>query len=169
MDEHRLGLKPILRRVWARRGERPVAVVRPRYQWLWLYSFTRPATGETWWLVLPRVSVAAMTVALAEFAQAMEVGTTKRGALVLDQAGGQTSGKMAVPEGISLMPLPAYSPELQPVERVWGLVDSAVANRTWEDIEALEDAVVQRCRVIRERLRDVVHGATRYHWWPSFA
>ena len=60
MDEHRLGLKPILRRVWARRGHRPVVAVRPRYQWLWVYAFVRPATGETWWLILPRVNVAAM-------------------------------------------------------------------------------------------------------------
>ena len=34
MDEHRVGLQPILRRVWARKGERPQASVRPRYDWL---------------------------------------------------------------------------------------------------------------------------------------
>jgi hypothetical protein len=34
MDEHRVGLNPILRRVWRRKGSRPVAVVQPRYQWL---------------------------------------------------------------------------------------------------------------------------------------
>src|SRR5260221_14173789 len=36
-DEHRIGLKPILRRVWARKGTRVRAVVRPRYQWMYLY------------------------------------------------------------------------------------------------------------------------------------
>ncbi len=35
-DEHRIGLKPILRRVWARKGTRVRAVVRPRYQWMYL-------------------------------------------------------------------------------------------------------------------------------------
>jgi hypothetical protein len=37
-DEHRIGLKPILRRVWVRKGSRLRAVVRPRYQWMYLYS-----------------------------------------------------------------------------------------------------------------------------------
>lgn len=99
MDEHRVGLKPILRRVWARRGRRPVAMVRPRYQWLWVYGFVCPATGDTWWLVLPRVNVATMSRALAEFAQAMGAGESQRIMLVLDQAGWHMSGKVTIPEG----------------------------------------------------------------------
>jgi hypothetical protein len=47
MDEHRIGLKPILRRVWARRGRRPRAVVRPRYQWMWVIGFVHPESGRT--------------------------------------------------------------------------------------------------------------------------
>jgi hypothetical protein len=49
MDEHRVGLRPILRRVWAARGQRPVAIVRPRYEWTYVYAFVRPATGEAYW------------------------------------------------------------------------------------------------------------------------
>ncbi len=174
MDEHRLGLKPILRRVWARRGHRPVAVVRPRYEWLWVYAFVRPGTGAGalwagWWLVLPRVDTDTMSRALAEFARAMGAGSTKQIVLVLDQAGWHTSGKVAVPHGVTLVPLPSRSPELQPAERLWGLVDCAVANRAWESIAALEEAVVRRCQVVREGLRDHVRCLTRYHWWPTFA
>src|SRR3982751_3876788 len=43
-DEHRLGLKPVLRRQWAPRGQRPGAVGHPRYEWLYLYGFVPPAT-----------------------------------------------------------------------------------------------------------------------------
>lgn len=169
MDEHRIGLKPILRRVWARRGKRPIAVVRPRYQWLWLYSFVRPRTGESWWLLLPRVSVAAMTAALAAFAQAVGAGRTKRIVLVLDRAGWHRSARVTIPDGVTLEALPAYSPELQPVERVWSLIDSAVANRLWETIEALEEAVIRRCGIVREQLSELVRRMTCYRWWPSFA
>jgi hypothetical protein len=35
-DEHRLGLLPIVRRVWAPRGQRPMAWVQRRYQWLYV-------------------------------------------------------------------------------------------------------------------------------------
>lgn len=37
-----IGLKPILRRVWARRGKRPPVLVRPRYEWLYLCAFVCP-------------------------------------------------------------------------------------------------------------------------------
>src|SRR6202008_5023203 len=46
MHEHRVGLIPILRRVWAPRGRRPRAVVRPRYEWLYLVAFVHPESGR---------------------------------------------------------------------------------------------------------------------------
>ena len=49
MDEHRIGLKPIHRRVWAPIGERPVALGHHRYEWLYVTAFVAPATGETVW------------------------------------------------------------------------------------------------------------------------
>src|SRR3954452_6785130 len=41
-DEHRLGLRPVLRRQWAPEGQRPIAVGRHRYEWLYLYRFLPP-------------------------------------------------------------------------------------------------------------------------------
>ena len=46
-DEHRLGLKPVLREVWVPQGEQPIANVNWRFQWLWLYGFVHPQSGET--------------------------------------------------------------------------------------------------------------------------
>src|SRR3712207_7342258 len=51
-DEHRLGLKPIIRKVWSPIGERPSVKVHQRYEWTYLYSFVRPKTGEAHWLIL---------------------------------------------------------------------------------------------------------------------
>jgi hypothetical protein len=168
MDEHRVGLKPILRRVWARQGKRPVVPVRPRYQWLWLYSFVRPSTGESRWLILPRVDTAAMSVALTEFAATVGAGADKQVVLVLDRAGWHMSGKVTVPAGLSLAFLPARSPELQPAERLWVLTDEAVANRVFATLDALEEALVARCRTLREQ-RAAIQRLTCYHWWPRFA
>jgi DDE superfamily endonuclease len=169
MDEHRLGLKPVLRRVWARRGRRPVVRVRPRYEWTWVYGFVEPTTGRTWWLILPRVNVEAFNRALAEFAAARGVGRERRVVLVLDQAGWHTSKKVVVPPGMTLVFLPARSPELQPAERLWTLVDEAVANRTFATLAALEEALVRRCRVLQAQEQVLIHGATCYHWWPQAA
>jgi hypothetical protein len=48
MDEHRLNLKPLLRKVWCRHRQRPIVPVQPRYQWLYLYGFVRPTSGATY-------------------------------------------------------------------------------------------------------------------------
>ncbi len=68
-DETRLGLLPVHRRVWAKQGERPIAPVCPAYKWLYGFGFVRPQTGETYWLLMPSVSVEVMNLALAEFAR----------------------------------------------------------------------------------------------------
>jgi hypothetical protein len=52
-DEHRLGLKPIIRKVWSPIGERPSVKVHQRYEWTYLYAFARPNSGEVQWLILP--------------------------------------------------------------------------------------------------------------------
>jgi transposase len=64
--------------------------------------------------------------------------------LVLDQAGWHTTKDLALPDGLPLAYLPLYSPELQPAERLWGLVDVPVANRTFADLDALEATLVRR-------------------------
>ena len=164
-DEHRLGLLPVVRRVWAPVGRRPTAHVRRRYEWLYVYAFARPSTGRSWWCLLPTVSAEAFGLALAEFARDEEIGPARRAVLALDGAGWHLAKDLAVPEGIHLAFLPAASPELQPAERLWPLVDEAVANRAFADLGELEAALVQRCREL-EADRRTVKAHTRFHWWP---
>jgi transposase len=165
VDEHRLGLLPVVRRVWAPKGRRPLASVRRRYEWLYVYGFVRPRTGGTWWCLLPTVSVEAMNLALAAFARDEGIGPAKRAVLALDNAGWHTSGKLALPPGVHLAFLPPYSPELQPAERLWGPVDEPVANRTFATLAELADVLAERCRGL-ERRRAEIKSRCRYHWWP---
>lgn len=166
MDEHRLGLLPVLRRVWAPRGQRPIAWVRRRYQWLYVFGFVRPRTGQSWWALVPTVNTQVMRTVLAAFAADAGIDAAHRAVLGLDGAGWHTSGKLDVPEGIDLVFLPPASPELQPAERLWPLVDEPVANRTFADLDDLEAVLVRRCQVLagaRPRLK----AHTRYHWWAK--
>jgi hypothetical protein len=49
-DAHRIGVLPVLRRVWAPRGQRPIARVRRRSQWRSVSGFVCPSTGQRgWW------------------------------------------------------------------------------------------------------------------------
>ncbi len=88
--------------------------MRPQYEWVWVYGFVRPRTGDTEWLLLPRVNKELMGLALEHFARAVGAGPTKQVIVLLDRAGWHTSDKVVIPEGIHLEFLPAYSPELQP-------------------------------------------------------
>jgi transposase len=69
-----------------------------------------------------------------------------------------------VPEGIHLEFLPSHSPELQPSERLWPLSIEGVANRHFEEIEAL----VERCRALCEQ-PELIRSYIRYHWWSEAA
>lgn len=165
-DEARLGLKPIVRKVWAVRGQRPTTLGHTRYEWLYVYGFVRPATGQTYWLLLPTVNTAAMNVALAEFGRDVGAGTDKHILLVLDNAGWHASKDLVVPAGIELVYLPPATPELQPAERLWPFVREAVANRAFATLDHLQDALVERCMQLAAQTA-VIHGATKYHWFPS--
>ncbi len=86
-DEARLGLKPVMRRVWAPVGERPTARVKRGYKWTYLYGFVRPESGEVFWLILPTVNTELFSMALNEFAKEVGAGEGKHVLLVLDKAG----------------------------------------------------------------------------------
>ncbi len=107
-------------------------------------------------------------MALEHFAREVGAGTKKRVLLVLDQAGWHTSKELKVPEGIHLEFLPSRSPELQPAERLWPLSNEGVANRHFEEIEGLEEALVERC-VSLSGQTELIRSYTRYHWWPKVA
>jgi len=61
-DEHRLGLKPVTRRVWAPVGERPIAPGHHRFDWLYVTAFVSPASGETFWYVHDGVGTVRISV-----------------------------------------------------------------------------------------------------------
>ncbi len=164
-DQHRVGLKPILRRVWVRKGSRPRVTVQHRFQWLYVYSFVHPTSGQTEWLLLPTVTTEVFTIALAHFAQAVGAGPARRILLVLDRAGWHTSPHLVVPEGIHLLFLPPYSPELQPCERLWPLTNEGVANTSFRTLDDLEAAQIQRCVVLQDQ-PEVIRSLTHFHWWP---
>ena len=80
-----------------------------------------------------------------------------------DNAGWHRSKKGEVPEGIMIEFLPPYSPELQPVERLWLLVDQPLINRHFETINEIEDILAERCCVL-SKMKNEVSNLTNYHW-----
>src|SRR3954471_14499729 len=113
-DEHRVGLKPILRRVWAPRGERPRAPGHHRFEWLYVIAFVQPGSGEVFWYLANGVSKPFFEALLALFAREAGAGRDRIIVLVLDNAGWHTEPGPAVPEGVQLVHLPPPPPRPQP-------------------------------------------------------
>jgi len=99
-----------------------------------------PARGTGAALVLPYVNAYAMTLHLAEISQSVMPGA--HAVITVDGAGWHQQGdKLKIPANISLLPLPPYSPELNPQENVWQyLRQNYLAHRVFDDYEAIVDA-----------------------------
>ena len=129
MDEHRIGLKPITRGVWAPIGERPIALGHHRFEWLYVTGFVEPTSGRTVWNVSNAVCKEMFELILADFAKAVGAGAKKRIVLQLDNAGWHSPKNLAAPDGIRLVFQPAHSPELQPAD----LAGVRLAKRGWAE------------------------------------
>ena len=148
--------------MWALKGQRPTALGHHRFQWLYVTAFVGPATGETVWYLSNGVSKPLFAGLLDAFAKAVGAGPTKRVVLLLDNAGFYTRPHLAVPDGIRLVYLPPYSPELQPAETLWPLVDEPIVNRLVPTLDDLVNTIGARCCHLAERdLRPrSAHGPT---------
>lgn len=166
VDEHRVGLKPLLRRVWAPIGQRPVVVVRHRFVWRYVVGFVHPASGRTLFHLATSVSIPLFEAELAAFARAVGAGPRKQIVLVLDRAGWHTSRQLRVPDHVHLLFLPPYSPELQPAEHLWPLTNKALVNRPFASIEDLEEAQLAQCAALQQQPA-LIRSTTRFHWWPK--
>ncbi len=96
---------------------RPPGLADKRFESLYLFAACRPGTDQAFALASPEATTAATGLFLAAFAEQLAPGT--HAVLVLGRAGWHGSGRLVVPETVTLLPLPACSPELDPVERVW--------------------------------------------------
>jgi hypothetical protein len=138
-DEARVGQKGRTCHRWYQRGTRPPGLADKRFESLYLFAACRPGTDQAFALALPEATLATMNLFLASLAQQLEPGT--HAVLVLDQAGWHGSPRLAVPDNITLLPLPAYSPELNPVERAWlYLRERFLSHRVLADYDAVLDA-----------------------------
>ncbi len=115
-DEARVGQKNKITRRWAKRGTRPSAPHDQRTKSAYIFGAICPALGKGAGLVLPVCNTDAMNLHLAEIARTVAPGA--HAVLLMDQAGWHMTAALIIPENISIIPLPAKCPELNPVENI---------------------------------------------------
>ncbi len=155
MDEARFGQKGRVCHRWFTRGQRPPGLCDQRYTWTHLFAAIQPATGEGFALVLPQVSTTAMNTFLGEFAAML--AEDEHAVMVLDRAGWHRARKLVVPSNITLVWLPPYSPQLDPVERVWlFLRQRHLSQRLLNSYDAIVEALCRAWNALtKERLQSL--------------
>jgi transposase len=149
-DEARFGQKGTITRVWARRGSRPRAVRQTGFTSLYVLAAVCAATGAVSALIMPAWNTAVVNLFLEQFSRELPAGV--HAVLIWDGAGFHTGAELVVPSNVSLIQLPPYSPELNPVENLWHYLRAHHwSNRAYRDYDALqEEAVRSLCAVCED-------------------
>lgn len=128
-----------------------------KYEWLYVIGAVCPQTGETIGLLSPIINSEMVNVFLNQFIA--QVSQDVHVLLLWDRAGFHTSKKLTIPGNVTIVPLPPYSPELNPVENLWHYLRSHYwANRTYADYDDLRHAAVdawQRAALDKEIVKSV--------------
>jgi len=160
-DEARFGTQGTITRVWARRGSRPRAVRQNGREWLYVLMAVCAATGAASALIMPELNTAVVNLFLEQFSRDLPAGV--HAVLIWDGAGFHTGKDLVVPGNVSLIQLPPYSPELNPVENLWHYLRAHHwSNCEYHGYEGLkQEAVRSVCAVCEdaEKLKTIGNAA----------
>lgn len=138
-DEMRYGLHPLVRRMWSLVGHRVIAPVNRRFKWGYLFGAVSIEGGHSEFLYADGLSKG-MDAAFIK--QISESDPDKDHIIIGDGAGfhhkeNQENGN-AVPGNVHIITLPPYSPELNPIEKLWDIVKDGICTVNWPSLSALE-------------------------------
>lgn len=141
LDEHRYGLLPVIRRCWGLRSVRVHAPYATRYKWGYLHEAMEVDGANAMELLFtPSIDQDVHVLFLQQISQTEPQAVH---VIIQDQAGFHVrAADSRVPANVRLMPLPPYSPELNPVEKLGDLVKDQICNRLYPSLRKLEDRIL---------------------------
>lgn len=140
-DEARFGRISDGRRCWCPKPTRPVCPTTVCHENIYAYGAVSILDGQLDSLILPKVNTTCMQIFLDEIAKRY---SDERIVMVLDGAGWHKAHDLKIPENMKFLPLPPYSPELNPVENIWEeLREKNFHNRVFANLDALEEQLFQ--------------------------
>jgi len=159
-DEARFGTQGTITRVWAPKGSRPRAVRQNGREWLYVLMAVCAATGEASALIMPELNTAVINLFLEQLSHDLPAGV--HAVLIWDGAGFHTGNDLVVPGNLSLIRLPPYSPELNPVENLWHYLRSHHwSNREYKGYAGLQEEAIRSVRAVCqdvERLKTICNA-----------
>ena len=152
-DEHRYGLMSVIRRCWTIKGHRPKVVHNDKYEWGYIYGAADIVAGNAEFLYTPTVSLGWSTSFLRQL-----VSTDPEAVHIIlwDRAGFHPQlldGELS--ESVKFVPFPAYSPDLNPIEPLWNIVNQEIANDLWKTLAGIEVGISRALKPYWENVKQV--------------
>ena len=143
-DEARYGLHTVLRRCWGLKGARVCKPTQQKYQWGYVYGALDVVEGGGEFCYMPTVTLEHVAAFLEQVAAS---DPEAEHIVIWDGAGfHHRPGDDRLPERIHLVPLPPYSPELNPIESLWDVVKDQICNRVYATLDAIEEHITEALR-----------------------
>jgi transposase len=140
-DEGCFGRISHAKRCWAPPGVRPHVPAQVVREYIYAYATVAPALGQMVSLILPEASTLMMNLFLEQVSQSFPKHFI---VMQVDQAGWHNAKDLVIPKNIRLIPQPAYSPELNPVEHIWDeLCEKYFHNRVFSSLDQLIEVLCQ--------------------------
>ncbi|MCP4325223.1 MAG: IS630 family transposase [Alteromonadales bacterium] len=161
-DEARFGQQNTTSRVWAEKGSRPRVVRQQQFISAHIYGAVCPSTGQTEALISPILSTEMMENHLRQISDATPVG--RHALVIMDRASWHSIKLNSRFKNLSIIHLPPYAPELNPIEQVWAsLRDNDLANFTYKNYEHIVEQVSRAWNNFRNQV-EYVKSLCKREW-----
>jgi transposase len=157
--ESRVGLLPVQRRRITVRGVKPVGPGQYQFENFYLYGAVEPTTGESLFLELPQLNTVNFQIFLDEFAHHYQASLN---IVLMDNGSCHKAKALVIPDHVVCLFLPPYSPELNPIERLWQDLKARLAWVLLAQLEALERHVET---IIRQYSQAAIQSLTSYPYF----
>lgn len=139
-DESRFGLITKQKRVLTLKGIKPIGKYKHSYKYFWLWGSFSPITGDAHYMISDGVSKAAFIAYLQDLSL---YKPKELKIVIIDNAAFHSTKNIQLPENIILLPIPPYSPELNPAEKMWQHFKDKIAMKMYKSINDLEIKITE--------------------------
>ena len=159
-DEARFGQKGIVTKIWTMQGSRPTLPRQNGFKSAYFVGAVCPESGQKHTLLFDGLDSRVMNVFLEDYSQML--GKNVHAILIIDGASWHKAEDLVIPKNASLFCLPPYSPELNPIEQIWGYLKSNfLSGRNFSGLENIFDyGVLAWNELTHEIVKSICSGAS---------
>lgn len=162
-DESRFGILPVVQRRITACGVKPVAEIDYQYDWFYLYGAVEPLTGDRFFLELPQLTGECFQIFIDQFAATFP---DTLNVMVLDNGRFHHAKSLEIPDNVVLLFLPPYSPELNPIERLWQDIKQKLFARTYQTLEQMQQ---QLSEILGQLTQNTIAKITGFSYFLNAA